>query len=147
MSSPLHAAAVALLLSLPLSAQAEIYRCVDGSGKVHYAQSKLPGVTCTTQAPAAERSGYSGGAASMAEFAAELDQERSQAEQRQQEAQEQKDQQQARCSRARKRLAYLETGGGPLYRIDDKGERTYLSTQEIDQTFAEARQLVARECR
>lgn len=147
MQARLHAAVVVLWLSIPLSAQAGIYRCVDAGGQIHYAQSKLPGVTCTAQAPAAPPPTGDSSAGSLAEYVEELDKSRAEADQQKQKAREQKEAQQARCSQARKHLAYLETSGGSLFTIDEKGERTYLSAKEFDQRLSEARQRVAGECR
>lgn len=119
---------------------------MDGSGKVHYSQSRLNGVSCTAQAYAAPPPSNSG-AESLAEYVEELDKSRAEAKQQKHKAQERKEAQQARCSRARRHLAYLETSGGSLFTVDEKGERTYLSSKEVDQKLGEARQLVADECR
>jgi hypothetical protein len=97
-------------------------------------------------APASSGSSDSGSSESLSAYVHKLDEEHAQEAHDRAEAAEQAAQKKARCSEAKRRVAYAESAGR-FYKVDENGERTYLSDQELDQRRAEARQRMEAECR
>jgi len=154
------------------SAQAQVYKCVDSSGKTIYSQDPCP---ANTKSGTISRSGPSAPAApspdSTADKAAAGDAaktaapktaapktaaEQEQAFRKRQQAQAkaakesgQKDAEAQRkaeaCRNARDRLAQYEIGGR-LSRINAQGERYYLEDAQVEQEKVQARADIARAC-
>jgi hypothetical protein len=154
------------------SAQAQVYKCVDSSGKTIYSQDPCP---ANTKSGTMSRSGPSAPAApspdSTADKAAKGDAAKSAApktaapmtaaEQEQAFRKRQQDQAKAAkesgqkdadaqrkaeaCRNARDRLAQYEIGGR-LSRINAQGERYYLEDAQVEQEKAQARADIARVC-
>jgi len=156
-------AALGLALCVALPAAAQMYKWVDADGKVKYSDTPPPSNVKTDKlripahAPNAPAEASKGGAPKDAaktgpKSTAEQEQafRKRQAEAtKEQKEQEQKDAE-ARdraenCKRAKAALANLEIGGRQT-RIDDKGERVFLTDQEISQATAQARQEAASAC-
>jgi hypothetical protein len=154
------------------SAQAQVYKCVDSSGKTIYSQDPCP---ANTKSGTMSRSGPSAPAApspdSTADKAAKGDAAKSAApktaapmtaaEQEQAFRKRQQDQAKAAkesgqkdadaqrkaeaCRNARDRLAQYEIGGR-LSRINAQGERYYLEDAQVEQEKVQARADIARAC-
>ena len=154
------------------SAQAQVYKCVDSSGKTIYSQDPCP---ANTKSGTISRSGPSAPAApspdSTADKAAKGDAAKSAApktaapmtaaEQEQAFRKRQQDQAKAAkesgqkdaeaqrkaeaCRNARDRLAQYEIGGR-LSRINAQGERYYLEDAQVEQEKVQARADIARAC-
>lgn len=154
-------------------AQAQVYKCIDASGKTTYLQSPCPSGAKSTAisrtvppAPAqaepavggAEKGGKADKAgkaakASGPKSAAELEQEFRQRQQEQEKAREKEAQKLAEtkareenCRNSRLQLVNLESGARQL-RIDDKGERQVLDEAGVEQAKANARKLVDQWCK
>jgi len=154
------------------SAQAQVYKCVDSSGKTIYSQDPCP---ANTKSGTMSRSGPSAPAApspdSTADKAAAGDAAKTAApktaapktaaEQEQAFRKRQQDQAKAAkesgqkdaeaqrkaeaCRNARDRLAQYEIGGR-LSRINAQGERYYLEDTQVEQEKVQARADIARAC-
>ena len=154
------------------SAQAQVYKCVDSSGKTIYSQDPCP---ANTKSGTISRSGPSAPAApspdSTADKAAAGDAAKTAApktaapktaaEQEQAFRKRQQDQAKAAkesgqtdaeaqrkaeaCRNARDRLAQYEIGGR-LSRINAQGERYYLEDAQVEQEKVQARADIARAC-
>jgi hypothetical protein len=150
-------------------AQAQVYKCVDASGKTTYLQSGCPsGAKSTaisrTVAPAlppVEPAAGEGGAekagkaakASAPKTAAELEQDFRKRKQEQEKAREKDDQKLAEtkareenCRNSRLQVINLESGARQL-RVDEKGDRNYLDEGQVEQEKANARKLVEQWCK
>jgi hypothetical protein len=166
--------AIALALCVALPASAQMYKWVDSNGKVHYSDKPPPGNVKTetlreaprpASAPAAtEAKGEAKKDAAKGETKADAPKAgpRTPAEQeqafRKRQAEAAKAQEEAakkdaearqraeNCRRAKAALASLELGGRQT-RIDEKGERVYLSDQQVSQETAKARQDAAEVCK
>jgi len=118
------------------SAQAQVYKCVDSSGKTIYSQDPCP---ANTKSGTMSRSGPSAPAApspdSTADKAAKESGQKDAEAQRKAEA----------CRNARDRLAQYEIGGR-LSRINAQGERYYLEDTQVEQEKVQARADIARAC-
>ena len=166
--------ALGLALCLALPATAQTYKWVDANGEVHYSDQPPPSniKTETLQAPAepatepaaapapAAASAASPAAAPAASPAeggpkslAERDQafRKRQADAAKEQAEQARKEAQARrkaeyCKSARAALANLEAGGRQV-RINEKGERVFLTDAEIAQQTAQARKDAAAACK
>ena len=152
------------------AAQAQVYKCVDASGKTTYLQSPCPSGAKSTAisrtvppgSPKAEPA--AGGAekgdkagksakASGPKTAAELEQDFRKRKQEQEKAREKEEQKlaetQAReenCRNSRLQIINLESGARQS-RVDEKGERQNLDEAGIEREKANARKLVADWCK
>jgi len=156
--------AIGLALCVALPASAQMYKWVDSNGKVQYSDKPPPSNIKTERlrAPARAASTPTAGEAkgrtqrdaakTGPKTAAEQEQafrKRQAEEAKAQEEQTQKETE-ARdraenCRRAKAALANLELGGRQT-RIDEKGERVFLTDQQIAQATAQARQETAAAC-
>lgn len=160
--------AMALVLGFVMPASAQLYKWVDANGKVQYSDKPPPSNIKTQKlreaprapAPPAASASKDGTAKEDAKDAAKSEPkspaEREQAfRQRQAEAakaQEKQAQEEGKareraeyCKRAKSNLASLELGGRQA-RINEKGERTFLTEEQIAQETAKARQEIASGC-
>lgn len=150
------------------AAQAQVYKCIDASGKTAYLQSPCPtgaksAAIAKTVPPAppppppgkgdAGKAGKNGKAATGPKSAAELEMEFRTRKQEQEKAQEQEAKKLAEakvreenCRNSRLQLINLESGARQL-RVDEKGERSYLNEVQIEQEKARARQLADQWCK
>ena len=160
----IRAALFAVALLAVSSAQGQVHKCVDATGKVIYTQDPCPANTkpgsisrSVMQAPAAapaERAAKGDAAKSSApKTPAEQEQAFRKRQQDQAKAAKESDQKAAEariteenCRNARQRLAQYEIGGRQT-RIDEKGERYYLEDAQIEQEKARARSDVAQSCK
>src|SRR3990172_472940 len=145
------------------AAQAQVYKCIDASGKTTYLQSFCPSgaksaaisriVPPAPPPPAAgeggaEEEGKAGkdgkvAKASGPKSAAEVEQEKLQEKEAQKLANAKIREENCRSSRLQ--LMNLESGARQL-RLDDKGERSYLNDTQIEQEKANARKAVELWC-
>ncbi len=154
---------LALCLALPLPASAQLYKWVDANGKVQYSDKPPPSNVKTDKLreapraprpPAKDAKGDSNkdAAASGPKTVAEQEQafRKRQADsakedkgraQKESEASERAE----NCKRAKAAVANLELGGRQS-RINDKGERVFLSDQQVGQETARAREEAAAAC-
>ncbi len=154
---------VMLLAALALagSAYAQVYKCVDASGKTIYMQSPCPkGDRATTlnrnpaaAAPAAPAAPGAGQNAAGPKSAAQLEQEFRKRRLEQQEAGKKADEQAARdkekqenCRAAQAQLATLNSGMRQV-RINAQGEREYLDDAQIAQEKSRAQLAIDRSCK
>jgi len=154
------------------AAQAQVYKCIDASGKTTYLQSPCPSGAKSTAisrivppAPpqpepaavegGAEKAGNAGKAAKASgpKTAAELEQAFRKRKQEQEKLQEKEEQKLAdakvredNCRNSRLQVINLESGAR-LSRLDEKGDRNYLSESQIEQEKAGARKLVEQWCK
>jgi hypothetical protein len=153
-------AAGLLAFGLAGAAQAQVFKCVDSSGKTVYSQSPCPkdAKSSTIQrsvppaVPAAAAAKGDATKSSGPKTAAELDQEFRKRRKEQEDAQKksQESETQARekaenCTRARAALAGLEQSGRQM-RLDEKGERVFLDEAGIEQEKDRARKTVQANC-
>lgn len=156
----------ALCMTTPM-AFAQVYKCVDASGRTTYVQSPCPtGTKATTlnmvvppapppAEPAKGDADKAGKAAKASgpKTAAEMEQDFRQRRQEQQKAQEKEEQRLAEvkmrednCRNSRLQLMNLEAGGRHA-RVDEKGERSILDESQLEQEKANARKLVQEWCK
>lgn len=159
-------AVLGAMMVFAAGAQAQVYKCVDASGRTTYLQSACPSgaksstVSRTvppapspapTPAGAADKSGKAG-KASEPKSAAELEQEYRKRRQDQEKAQEKEQQKLAEakmreenCRNARIQITGLESG--VRARINEKGERYALDDTQYEQELASARRLADQWCK
>ena len=156
----LRVLALAVLTMLPLGVQAQVYKCVDASGKTTYLQSPCPTGDKSTAisrkaAPIAPPAATPAGKAAKAtepKTAAELEQDFRKRQQEQAQAQEKEQQKLAEakmretnCRNARIHVAAMETG--VRARINEKGERYVLDEAQFEQELANARKAADQWCK
>lgn len=142
-----------LLVSLPLATHAEIYKWKDKDGVVRYSDvpppSNVPHETLNSRkAPAPPPEAASAPAGPAAAPDAEAAKRQQQAEQDKVQQQAKDAEQQARqqkCSNARTNLQKFKIGGR-ITRIDENGERVFLSDVDIAQGLEQAQKEVAEFC-
>ena len=163
---------LSVLSVLAAGAQAQVYKCVDASGKTTYEQSPCPAGAKSTAisrtvppapppaAPAAgdgraDKAGKAGKSAKAEgpKTAAELEQDFRKRRQEQEKLQEKEEQKLAEakmreenCRNARTQAINLESGVR-LSRVDEKGDRNYLSESQVEQEKANSRKLVEQWCK
>jgi len=156
--------AIALALCAALPASAQMYKWVDANGKVQYSDTPPPSNIKTEklQEPARPVGAPAAGAAKAGpkkdagkagpKTAAQQEQAFRKRQSEAAKAQEEQTQKETEareraenCKRARAALANLELGGRQT-RIDEKGERVFLTDQQIGQATAQARQEAATAC-
>jgi hypothetical protein len=156
---------IGLTLCLALPAAAQMYKWVDSNGKIHYSDKPPPGNVKTEKlrtpaqpasAPAASAP-KDGAQKDTAKTGPKSVAEQEQAFRKRQAEETKTEQEQAQketevrdraenCKRAKAALANLELGGRQT-RIDEKGERAFLSDAEIARAAAQARQEAADACK
>ena len=152
------ATALALCVALPASAQ--LYKWVDSNGKVHYTDRPPSGSVKSQQMREAAQPTATPTAKQAKDEAGKgeprtLDEREQAFRKRQAEAAKAEEEQAKKdakakekaeyCKRAKEALASLEIGGRQA-RVNEKGERYYLSDAQIAQETAKARQNVADTC-
>ncbi len=130
-----------LLLLIPALGLAQAYRWVDENGKVHYSQTPPSKGDYGLVAPAPPP-GKSPNVEALSEYAASLDKEQAD---RREHAGKTLARQQARCTQARRQKAQFEVDGR-YYSTNEKGERSYLNAQQIDQRREAAQAAVQEHC-
>lgn len=150
---------------LAAGAQAQVYKCVDASGKTAYSQSPCPGsarsapvARAAPPAPAAAPAAKGGDAGKAAKpsgpkSAAELEQEFRKRKQEQEDVRKKEEQKLAEakdkeenCRSARQQLASIEAGMRQA-RINEKGERYFLDDGQIAQEKTSARKSIDQWCK
>ena len=150
-------------------AQAQVYKCIDASGKTTYLQSPCPSGAKSTAIsqtvppapPPVEPAAGAGGAekagkaakASGPKTAAELEQDFRKRKQEQEKAREKEEQKLAEtkareenCRNSRLHVINLESGARQV-RVDEKGNRNVLDEGQVEQEKANARKLVEQWCK
>ena len=150
-------------------AQAQVYKCIDASGKTTYLQSPCPSGAKSTAIsqtvppapPPVEPAAGAGGAekagkaakASGPKTAAELEQDFRKRKQEQEKAREKEEQKLAEtkareenCRNSRLQVINLESGARQV-RVDEKGNRNVLDEGQVEQEKANARKLVEQWCK
>lgn len=129
-----------MLLLAPLAAGAQMYKCVDEGGKVHYTDTPGPGCKESAIKPSPSISGEG------RQRPENLNDEeaafkRRQAERAAQEAKETRERTalEQRCARLRQEYALL-SGGRRIVRFDAKGERVYMDDEVRAQRAAQLEQ-------
>ena len=144
-----------LLLALATPVAAQVYKWVDSKGTTHYSEKAPAGekskpVELRDTAPRPPGTPDSGAAAASASSdfkGKEIEFRRRQAarEEAAALAEQDKARRDAACKSARARLINLQRIGS-LYRLDDKGERVFMSNAERDATVAKYEADVNRNC-
>jgi len=150
-------------------AQAQVYKCVDASGRTTYLQSPCPSGAKSTAIsqtvppapPPVEPAAGAGGAekagkaakASGPKTAAELEQDFRKRKQEQEKAREKEEQKLAEtkareenCRNSRLHVINLESGARQV-RVDEKGNRNVLDEGQVEQEKANARKRVEQWCK
>jgi len=143
---------VAALIAAPASAQ--VYKCVDASGKTVYSQVPCPTgqaakVLKSTTPPAGETTEAKPGAKPPANPEQEFRKrqaERADADKKAAEEDAKTKQRQEACTRAREAMAQFDMGGR-FAGVDAKGERYFYDDNRIAQEKARAQQQVTENCR
>jgi hypothetical protein len=129
--------ALAILLLLPLCAQAQLYKCVDERGKIHYTDKPQAGCKETAIKPSPPISGAV--RPRQEDFANdEAAFKRRQAERETQDAKARQALEQ-RCARLRQERGIL-TSGRRIAKIDAKGERVFMEDATREQRLAQLEQ-------
>jgi hypothetical protein len=143
-----HRLAVFVLACLPLVATAEVYQYKDANGNTVFSDSPPPGAKAIrkdirTPPPPADSSG------ALNEKMQEFQKRREEAgEKEAKQAKEKAEQEKAaeNCSRARSKVAALETGQR-IVRFNAQGEREFLDDAGREKELAEARQSASEWCK
>lgn len=156
--------AIALALCLAFPASAQTYKWVDSNGKVQYsdkpppsnvkteklrAPARAPGLPAASEAAdGTKKDASKAGPKTVAEqeqaFRKRLA-ETAKAQEKQAQKEKQVRERADYCRRAKAALANLELGGRQT-RVDEKGERVFLTERQIGQEAAKARQEAAAAC-
>jgi hypothetical protein len=140
------------LLAAPASAQ--VYKCIDASGKTIYSQqpcpagesSKVISRSAPPEAPAAEAKPGGKPPASPEQDYRKRQAERAEADKKSAEEEARKKQQQDNCNRAREALAQFDMGGR-FAGVDAKGEKYFYDDARIAQERARAQQMANESCK
>ena len=140
------------LLAAPASAQ--VYKCVDASGKTVYSQSPCPpgqSAKVLSRKPAAvpDAPATKGGAKPAANPEQEYrkrQKEREEADKKAGEQSAEAKRMQEQCQRARESVAQYEMGGR-FSGMNEKGERYFMDENQIAQAKARAQALVTESCK
>lgn len=141
-----------------VSAQAQVYKCVDPAGKTVYIQTPCPtGFKSSTlgrralESPAAaadDKAAAKSGPKSLAEqeqaFRKRLEAQQK-AQKKEEDALAKSKEKEDNCRRSRAQLTQFEAGGR-ITQYDDKGERYYLDDDQINQEKNKARAQVDQWC-
>lgn len=157
--------AIWLALCVALPASAQMYKWVDANGKVHYSDTPPPGnvksktlreVPDAPSPPAAgvakedakKDAGKAGPQTTAEQEQAFRKRKAEEAKAQEKQAEEEKiaRDRAENCKRAKAAAANLELGGRQL-RVDEKGERVYLTDAQIAQETAKAKQEAAAACK
>ena len=136
-----HLLAAAALLLAPGLASAQVYKCMDKNGHPQFVQTKPHDGSCaesTSHAPPPS----GGNVDDLMKFSKEIDKERKQEARAQQKNEELEARRARRCDYSRRQLAGLQQTG-PVFTIDENGQRQYLNK---DNELRNAEQAVARDC-
>lgn len=143
---------VAALVAAPASAQ--VYKCVDASGKTVYSQQPCPAGESSkvirrapppeAEAPAAKPGGKP--PASPEQDYRKRQAERAEADKKSAEEEAKAKQRQEACNRAREAMAQFDMGGR-FAGVDAKGERYFYDDNRIAQERARAQQMVSENCK
>ncbi len=146
--SAVRGALALLALLAAVAVPAQVYRWVDGEGKVHYGERPPSGAKAS---PVEDKIATPPGTAKPKADAAqqERDFQRRRIEREQQEAREQRSAEKGKqaCERERSRLATLRNARRVTAGVDDKGDRRYLSDAERADSIRTQEDAVARACR
>lgn len=140
-----------LFLCLVTTAWADSYKCTDSQKQIIYSDRALAGQTCvkvgggasTTQAQEAENARKA-----LADKLSQSQQKRQQeadALAKQEKELERQRQKEAACRQARERLMVLQQGGR-VARFNERGERYYLDSGQIQSEVAATQQRIAEIC-
>jgi hypothetical protein len=142
-----RAAVAAAVCALPFAAGAEIYKCVDGNGRVRFSELPPKAGDCrTVDEPAAASVGANANRESMQQFIEQADKARTQQRDEKERVQQAKAARDERCRLARKQVMYWEQAGVSFYRLKDDGQREYVGNDERQQSLDEARAQVREHC-
>lgn len=139
--------ALAAFLLLPNAALAQVYKCTGKDGRVTWSQTKPRDAACAETAPASTAPTGAGGSnmESLMKMSGEIDKQRAAQNKVQREAAEQQAVREARCSRSRSRLAFLQQASRVFVMRED-GTRDYQSDEQKAASEAEAQSAVSRDC-
>jgi len=138
-----------LLGASPFVLAEKIYKWVDNEGNVHYGSQpgskkaeeiKINTLPAPAPAPAAQPAGQP-----QPSFMESYDKEQQEKADAAAKVEKEKEARAKNCDIVRKRLTNLELGGR-LYEIDEKGERSFLSDEEIQKRLQQAKEDVAKWC-
>ncbi len=140
---------VAALLAAPASAQ--VYKCVDASGKTVYAQVPCPTGQAakrlsSTPPPAADPTPGGKPPANPEQEFRKRQAERAEADKKSGEEEAKMKQRQEACTRAREAMAQFDMGGR-FAGVDAKGEKYFYDDNRIAQEKARAQQMVTENCK
>jgi uncharacterized protein DUF4124 len=140
----------ATLIATPASAQ--VYKCVDASGKTIYSQSPCPSgqaAKVLSRKPPADTTEAKPGAkppANPEQDFRKRQAERAEADKKAAEEDTKTKQRQEACARAREAMAQFDMGGR-FAGVDAKGERYFYDDNRIAQEKARAQQSVSENCK
>jgi hypothetical protein len=144
-----------MLLATSMPALAQLYKWVDANGQVHYSDKPPPAsakpektlnIRNVPSAPAPPSEGGTVTAKSAAERDLEFRKRKVEQEEEQKKAAAEAETERQNCARAQEKLRLYQEAGR-VYRIDEQGERQYLSDEGREQGLAEAREEVDKHCK
>ena len=135
-----------VLWALVVPASAQVYKWVDEKGTTHYGERPPQGRKAqqveqhlTNPGPASDRPSWK-------EKDLEFRGRRIETEQAEGKRKQRDDAQRQACNQARDQLGQMKSASRS-YRLDDKGERVFLSDEERSASIAQAEQALAQRCR
>jgi len=143
-----------LLSMISVSASAQLYKWVDADGKVHYSDKAPPANAKQEKklnirnepAPAPATAEQAAPAKSYVDQDLEYRKRKVEQEEARKKSEAEAETERQNCARAQEKLRLYEEAGR-VYRMDEQGERQYLSDEGREQGLAEAREEVAKYCR
>ncbi len=144
---------LALCLLLPALSAADIYKWTDEKGQVHYGEKPGTGTSESIAIPERRRQPATPAPddkqrlENIKRWNAARQREREQARQKQAELQERKAKQKKRCNKLKNELADLQRGGVSWYRLDEAGQRQYMSDQQIEARKTRLSLTIRKDCR
>lgn len=140
--------AAAVLLSVPLACAAQVYQYKDAQGRTVFSDTPPPGANATKKnINPPQPSGDSSGSVQekLQEFQKRRD-ERLESEAKQAKEQAEKDRMAENCTRARSKLAALQSGQR-IVRFNTQGEREFLDDAGRAKEMEEAQKSVSEWCK
>ncbi len=143
-----------ILSATSLPALAQLYKWVDANGQVHYSDKPPPASAKREKtlnirnvpAPAPPSEGGTATAKSAAEQDLEFRKRKVEQEEEQKKAAAEAETERENCARAQEKLRLYEEAGR-VYRVDEQGERQYLSDEGRERGMAQAREEIAKYCK
>ena len=135
----------AMLAIVPFAGAQQLYKYVDANGRTVYSD-QAPANVDSKQITAAPASGAAGSAKTAVDKDRDLEKGRKEAREKADKAAKASVEKEERCQQARA-AAQSYSDGGRVYKYNDKGEREFMSDEELAKAQQKARNDVDEACK